>query len=114
MAVMLITALRAAETLAAFHRQNSMGEARGRHQDMARLCADDADTIKRTIVADGGTVENQADALRRRDITIAQRIIDRRAILHRLGMAADDVPGAGMAMTWDIADALHGEREGKA
>ncbi len=48
MTVMLITALRAAETFAAFHRQrvgNTAGEARSYHEDMVRRCAEDAERI---------------------------------------------------------------------
>jgi hypothetical protein len=46
MTVLLITALQAAETLAAFHRQcvaNTASEARSYHEDMARRCAEDAE-----------------------------------------------------------------------
>jgi hypothetical protein len=61
MTVMLTTALRAAETLAAFHRQcieNTAGEARAYHEAMARRCTADAERITCGILATGVTVEN--------------------------------------------------------
>jgi hypothetical protein len=108
MHVMLVTALRAAETLAAFHRQcvgNTAGEARAYHEDMARRCAEDAERCKRGIEAAAVTVEHQADAMRRRDLTTAQKIIDRHPIMHGVEMALEDVGTARQAMARDIADA---------
>jgi hypothetical protein len=81
MTVLLITALRAAETLTAFHRQRvetaAAGEDRVYHIGMARQCADDAERITREILGSGLTVENQATEMRRRDLEKAHRIIDR-------------------------------------
>jgi hypothetical protein len=113
MTVLLITALRAAETLATYHRQRaaySAGEAWAYHQDMARRCAEDAGSITRGIVAAGLTVENQATVVRSRDMATAQRIIDRHPIMHGLGMALEEVGTARLAMARDIADALAAER----
>jgi hypothetical protein len=115
MTVLLITALRAAETLAAFHRHragNSLGATREYHLVMAGRCAEDAEDITRTIVADGGTVEHQADAVRRHDLETAQRIIERHPIMHGIGMPLDQVAQARVAMARDIADALAAERGG--
>jgi hypothetical protein len=117
MTVLLITALHAAETLASFHRHramNSLGATREYHLDMAQRCAQDAEDITRAIVADGVSVEHQADAVRQHDMEAAQRIIDRHPIMHGIGMAADDVPAARMAMARDIADALLAARGGTA
>lgn len=110
---MLITALRAAETLAAFHRQrtaNTAGEARSYHEDMAGRCAEDAELMTSGIVASGVTVEDQGEAMRRRDLEAAYRIIDRHPIMHGIGLAAEEVGQARSAMACDIADALAAER----
>jgi hypothetical protein len=113
MAVLPITALRAAETLKTFHLERVVdssvvsGEL---HLEAARRCAEDAENITNAILASGVTVENQADAVRRHDMEIAQRIIDRHVIMHGLAMPADDVPAARMAMARDIADALKAAR----
>jgi hypothetical protein len=115
MTVMLITARRAAEMLAAFHRQrvdNTAAEARAYHKDMARRCAEDAERITRGILTAGVTVENQASAARRRDLDTAQKIIDRHPIMHGVGMPVEDVAQARVAMAGDIADALAAERGG--
>jgi hypothetical protein len=115
MTVMLITALRAAETLGAFHRQrveNTAGEARAYHGDMAKRCAADAASIKRAIQAAGVRVQNQAEAMRRLDLATAQKIIDRHPIMHGVGMPAEEVAPARVAMAGDIADALAAERGG--
>jgi hypothetical protein len=98
MTVLLVTALRAAETLAAFHRQcveNNAGEARAYHEVTARRCAEDAERITREILATGVTVENQATAMRRRDLEAAQKIIDRHVIMHGVGMPAENVARPG-------------------
>jgi hypothetical protein len=58
------------------------------------------------------TVENRADAVRRRDLDTAQRIIHRRPIMHGIGMPADEVPAARTAMARDIADAVPETRGG--
>jgi hypothetical protein len=114
MTVQLIVALPAAETLAAFHRQRAAAEARAYHEDMARRLAEDAAAITRAIEAAGVTVDNQADAIRRRDLEIARRIIDRRPIMHGHAMPAEEVGEARQAMTRDIADAIEAARAGTA
>jgi hypothetical protein len=97
MTMTLLTALRAAETLAAFHREraeNTAAPARSFHEDMAWRCADDAKRITRAILAGGVTVENQAAAMRRRDLDTAHKIISRHPIMHGVGMPVEDVaPG---------------------
>jgi hypothetical protein len=115
--VPLVTALRTAETLSVFHRhraENSVGATRDYHLDMARRCGEDAARSRRAILESGATVENQADAVRRRDLEVAQRIIDRHPIMHGVGMPADDVPAVRSAMARDIADALATARGGMA
>jgi hypothetical protein len=109
MTVMLVTALRAAETLAGFHRQrveSTTGEARAYHEDMARHCAEDAERITRGILATGVTVENQTSALRHRDLDTSHKIISRHPIMHGTGMPVEHVAQARVAMVSDIADAL--------
>jgi hypothetical protein len=111
--VMLVTALRAAETLVNFHRQcieNTAGEARAYHEVTARRRAEDAERITREILATGVTVENQTTAMGRRDLETAQGIIDRHVIMHGMGIHADNVPAARTAMARDIADALQAAR----
>jgi hypothetical protein len=115
MTILLVTALHAAETLAAYHRvraENSADDARAFHQDMDRRCSDDAEDIRRKIAGAGVTVEDQDLALRQRDLATAQAIIDRHQIMH--GIPVEDVPAAWAAMAWDIADALQAARGGTA
>jgi hypothetical protein len=115
MSVMLITALRAAETLAAFHLQRAgkaAGEELADHLDRAQRCTDDVERITSEILAGGLSVENQAAAMRRRDLEAAYKIIDRHPIMHGVGIPSDDVPPAKSAMARDIADALAAERGG--
>jgi hypothetical protein len=52
--------------------------------------------------------------VRRHDLETAQRIIDRRVIMHGVGMPSDDVPAALIAMARDIAEALQTARGGMA
>jgi hypothetical protein len=76
MNIMLVTALRAAETLAAYHRQRAdmtLGEVHDYHLDMARRCLDDIEHIKRQLADGGVTLENQDLVLRQRDVAAAQR-----------------------------------------
>jgi hypothetical protein len=87
MTVQLIVALPAAETLVA-RRQ-------AYHEDMARRLAEDAAAIPRAIEAAGVTVDNQADAIRRRDLEIELRIIDRHLIMHGHAMPAEEVGEPG-------------------
>jgi hypothetical protein len=113
MTVLLITALRAAETLAAFHRQCVENTAAGdqvHHTDMVHWCAEDADRITRMILAAGSTVEDQATDMRRRDLEKAHRIIDRHPVMQGMGMLLEDVAQARVEMARDIADALAAER----
>jgi hypothetical protein len=79
---------------------------------MARQCLADVEDIKHQIVSAGVTVENQAGAVRRRDLEIALRIIERHPIMHGIGMAIDAVAAARVAMARDIADALAAARGG--
>jgi hypothetical protein len=116
MTVLLINALRAAETLASFHQERAdtmpPGAVQDHHQDMARRCLADLDDIRGNILAASVTVEHQADAVRRRDLEVAHRIIDRHPIMHGVGMPSDDVPAARTAMARDIADAFAEARGG--
>ena len=84
---------------------NTAGEALAYHKDMARCCAEDSERITRGILATGVTVENQATAMRRRDLETAHRIIDRHPIMHGICMPVEDVAQARVAMACDIADA---------
>jgi hypothetical protein len=112
--VLLITALRAAETLARFHQEQAdkmpPGAVQDHHQDLARRCLADIDDIRGHLFAVGATVEHQADAVRRHDPETAQGIIDRHVIMHGVGIHADNVPAARTAMARDIADALQAAR----
>ncbi len=115
MTVLLITALRAAETLAAYHRQRvnqTLGAPQAYHQDMAGRCLADIEYFKRQFAAAGATFENQATEMRRRDLETAHRIVERHPIMQGIGMRLDDVAQARVAMARDIADALAAERGG--
>jgi hypothetical protein len=115
MTVPLVTALQAAETLRTFHLEQVVGggvETGEHHFDMAQRCEEDAEDITNAILANSVTAEHQAEIVRRRDLEIAQRIIDRHVIMHGVGMAADKVPAARMAMARDIANALQVARGG--
>jgi hypothetical protein len=112
---MLLTALRGAETLSAFHRQraaDTAGDTRAYHADMAQCYAEDAERITRAILVAGLTIENQAAAMRRRDLDAAHKIISRHPIMHGVGMPVEEVAQARVAMAGDIADALAAERVG--
>jgi hypothetical protein len=84
------------------------------HFDMAQRCGEDAEDITNAILASGVTVEQQAEIVRRQDLEAAQRIIDRHVIFHGVGIPADKVPAARMAMARDIADAMQAARRGAA
>jgi hypothetical protein len=103
-------ALRAAETLAYFHQERAdmmpPGAVKDHHQDMARRCLADMDDIRVNILTTSVIVEHQGEALHRRDMEMAQRIIDRQPIMHDVEMPADDVLAARTAMACDIANAL--------
>jgi hypothetical protein len=80
MTVLLVIPMHAAETLAAFHQQQSRGQpepARGYHVDMAQRCGEDGGRSRPPILAAGLTVDHQGDAVRRQDITTAQQLVDR-------------------------------------
>jgi hypothetical protein len=81
-------------------------------ETLARRCAEDAERITRASLASGVTVENQASAVRRRDLDTAQKIIDRHPIMHGVGMPVEDAAQARMVAAQDIADALAAERGG--
>jgi hypothetical protein len=115
MTVQRTITLRAAETLATFHREEAEnvppGAVRDHHEDMARRCLADVEDIKHQIGGAGLTVENQATALRQRDLTTALNIVERHPIMHGIGMAVDAVAAARVAMrgTSPTPSWLHGE-----
>jgi hypothetical protein len=115
MNIMLVTALRAAETLAAYHRQRAdmtRGEVRDYHLDMARRCLDDSERIKRQLADGGVTVENQDLMARQRDVAAAQAIIDKHVLPE--WRASEAAPRALEDMAQDIADAMQATRGGTA
>jgi hypothetical protein len=108
MTVLLITALRAAETLVTFHRQHvesTCGADQRHHMDMVQRYARDVRTITREVLATGVTVENQ---VRRRDLDTAQKIIDRHPIMHGTGMAVD--ASGGTAAGGDVLNGFGCQR----
>jgi hypothetical protein len=117
MTVLLITALHAAETLAKFHQEQAdkmpPGGVQDHHHDMTRRCLADVEDIRHQVVGAGVTVEHQADAVRRRDLETALKIIERHPITHGIAMAVDAVAAARVAMARDIADALAAARGGQ-
>lgn len=114
MTIPLITALKAAETLAIFHRERASNEASAYDCEMAVRVGQTVERIKLAIEAAGVTVDNQAEAVRRRDLEIAMRIIDKHPIMHGRGMPAEEVGQARLDMAGDIADAFEAVREGAA
>jgi hypothetical protein len=110
---MLISALQAAETLGAFHRQRAeqtLGARQLWHAQMARLCEESIEDIKQQLVAGGVTPENQARAIRSRDVETAQRIVA--AHLLPEWRASEKVPQAIEALAQAIADAMRAARGG--
>jgi hypothetical protein len=108
--VPLITALQAAETLGAYHRQRTLGARQQWHAEMARLCEEQIEDIKRQLTASGVTVENQARAVRSRDVETAQRIVA--AHLLPEWRASEKASQAMAALAQAIADAMRGARGG--
>jgi hypothetical protein len=109
--IALFTGLRAAETLAAFHREragNFTGEIRERHLDMAQRCRDDAEGIQRLLYAGGVSPEHEADVLRQRDVAAAQAIIGRHVLPE--WRASEQTPRVLEAMAQDIATAMQAAR----
>jgi hypothetical protein len=101
MTVLLINALYAAETLAAFRRhrvEQTLGARRAYHEDMVRRCVGDIEDIKRHLNADGGSVENQARAVYSRDMRTAPEIVTE-------WRADDRAPDVMLKMAQAIADA---------
>jgi hypothetical protein len=90
--------------------ENNAGDVRTLHQDRERRCSDDAEDIRRKISGAGVTVEDQDLAVRQRDLTTAQAIIDRHQIMH--GIPVEDVLAAREAMARDNASALLAARGG--
>jgi hypothetical protein len=115
MNIMLVTALHAAETLAAFHRERA-DETRATvhdyHQDMARRCLDDIEHIKRQLADGGVTIENQDLVMRQHDVAAAQAIINKHVLPE--WRALRETPRALEAMVQDIADAMQAARGGTA
>lgn len=113
MSVSLINALRAAETLAAYHRQQAVHRGVEYNIEMAeRYYEKDAALIIRDdLLMDFDiTPENQAKLLRRHDIATAQAIIGRRVLPEWLG--SEQAPRVLEAMAQDIANAMQVARGG--
>ena len=114
MTVPLITAMRAAATLAAHHRrlaENSTGATREHHLEMLQRCLDDIENIRQQIAASGVTPEHQANVLRQRDVVAAQAIIARHVLPEWL--ASEQAPHALEGMAQDIASAMQEARGGE-
>jgi hypothetical protein len=112
MPVLLITALHAAETLAAYHEERieqTLGALRAHYEQMYRRCLEDIDW---QLVASGVTSEHQALAVRSRDVETAQRIVA--AHLLPEWRASEKAPQAMEAMAQAIADAIQEARGGTA
>jgi hypothetical protein len=113
MIVKLIAALQAAETLATYHLQRvkqTTGTRQAYHWSAAKCAQDDIDDIKYQLGGGGATSENQALAMRSRDVTAAQRIIDAHILPE--WCASDHAMQALLALAQAIADALQAARGG--
>jgi hypothetical protein len=111
MTVLLVTALQAAETLAVYHRgrvEQTLGFRRAYHEEMHRRCQVDIEDIKEHLATGGATAEDQARAVRSRDVETAQRIV----AVHLLPewRASENAPQAMEAMAQAIADAMRTAR----
>jgi hypothetical protein len=112
MTVQLITALQAAETLAAYHVgriEQTVGLRQTFHDHMRRRCLEDIDDIKKQPAAGGVTAENQARAMRSTDAETAQRIV---AHLPPEWRASEKAPKEMEALAQAIADAMQTARGG--
>jgi hypothetical protein len=113
MIVSLITALQAAETLAAYHRgriEQTLRQRQAYHEQMRRRCLVEIDDIKDQLAAGGVTAEDQAQVVRSRDVEAAQKIIA--AYLLPEWRASEKAPQAMEAMARAIADAMQTARGG--
>jgi hypothetical protein len=111
MTVPLITAMHAAETLAAHHRllaESSTGVTREYHLEMFQRCLDDIENIRKRIEAGGTMPDDRAHVSRQRDVATAQAIIARHVLPEWL--ASEQAPHALEGMSQDIANALAAER----
>jgi hypothetical protein len=112
MTVLLITALQAAEMLAAYHRQRvdqTLGARQQWPAEMARLCEENAEDIRRQLAV-GATPENQARAVRSRDVEIAQLTVA--AHLLPEWRASDNAPQAMEGLAQATVDAVQTARGG--
>jgi hypothetical protein len=115
MTALLITALRAAETLAAYHRERieqTLGPMRAYHERVHRLCLEDINDIKWQLAVSGATAENQARAVRSQDLEAAQRIVAAHFLPEWRG--SEKAPQAMEAMAQAMADAMQAARGGTA
>jgi hypothetical protein len=110
MSVSLINALRAAETLAAFHQQQRAHRGDEYNIEMAERCEKDAALIRDVLLDYDITPENQAEVMRKRDVAAAQAIIERR--VPPAWRSSDEAPRVLEAMVRDIAGALQTARGG--
>jgi hypothetical protein len=113
MTVLLVAALQAAETLAAHHRgriEQTRGQKQAHHEQMHRRCLEDIEDIMRQLAASGVTVQNQARAIRSRDVETAQRVVA--AHLLPEWRASEEAPQAMEALAQAIADAMQTARGG--
>jgi hypothetical protein len=108
MSVSLINALRAAETLAAFHQQQRAHRGDEYDIEMAERCEKDAALIKDVLLDYDITPENQAERLRQHDIATAQAIVEQR--VPPKWRASEEAPRVLEALARDIAEALQAAR----
>jgi hypothetical protein len=115
MAVLLVNALYAAQTLATFHRdriEQTLGDAKAYHVEMARICEEDVARIKCRLGADGGSVENQVRAVQSLDMRTAQELVTTHLPMEwrAEGRAADVM----LKMAQAIAQAIQAARGGSS
>jgi hypothetical protein len=111
MSLQLITALHAAETLAAYHRQQAAHRGDDYDVEMAERCEKDVAHLKAELMDYGLPPEDHSRALREHDVAVAQAIIGRHAPPE--WRASEKAPGLCEAMAQELAEAMEAVRRGE-
>jgi hypothetical protein len=111
MPVQLITALHAAETLAAYHRQQATHRGDDYDVEMAERCEKDIAHLKAELMDYGLMPEDHALAPHQHDVAVAQAIIGRHMLPE--WRAFEQAPHMLDAMAQEIADAMEAARRGE-
>jgi hypothetical protein len=111
MSVQLITALHAAETLAAYHRQRAAHRGDEYDVEMAERCEKDVAHLKAELMDYGLTPEDHSLVLRQHDGAVAQAIIGRHVLPE--WCTSEQAQRVLEAMAQEIAEAMDAVRRGE-